>query len=94
MGVVAVQMDVVRSEVVHDGARLRRGAEADGGPVAVEAQVSIVGDDVDGRAAPCGLVCGRLASPHVIDSADVASVEADSGPRSKHLFPCRVRLGH
>lgn len=50
------------------------------GAVAVESQVAIVCDDVDGRSAPCGLVGGCLAGSNIIDSANVAAVETDAGP--------------
>lgn len=71
----------------HYGCGLGGGEQADGGAVAEEAQVAVVGDDVDGGAAPGGLVGGCLARPDVVDGADVAAVEADAGPRPEHVPP-------
>ncbi|KAJ6442638.1 LOW QUALITY PROTEIN: hypothetical protein O9K51_03813 [Purpureocillium lavendulum] len=80
-------------EVVDDVARRVRGEQADAGAVAEEAQVAVVGDDVDGRAAPGGLVGGHLALADVVDGADVAAVEADTRARAEEVAPRGVRGG-
>ena len=59
---------------------------ADGGAVAEEAEVAVVGHDVDG-AVPGDVVGVGDAGADVVDGGDVAAVEADSGPVAPHLLP-------
>lgn len=92
--VVPVQAQQVPGQVVHDVGGLQRRQQADGGAVAEEAQVPVVRDDVNRRAAPGGLVGGRLPRAHVVDGADVAPVEADPGPPAEHGPPGGVGDGH
>lgn len=90
-----MQQEGLAGEMADHGGGLRRGEEADGGAVAEEAQVAVVGDDVDGAAAPGGLGLGGrgLAHADVVDGADVAAVEADAGAVLEHVLPGGVDGG-
>lgn len=61
-----------------------RGEQANTGPVAEEAQVPIVGDNVD-RSVPGELTLRGSAGARVVDGADVASVEPYAWTRAKHV---------
>lgn len=67
-----------------------RSKKTDDSAVAEKSQVAIVCDDEDGSSAPGGLICGGLTAAHVVDGADVASVEADTRTISEHVFPRRI----
>lgn len=73
-----VEPEHLPREMADHRAGLPCSQQAYGGAVAEEAQVAVVGDDVDGAASPGGLVGGRLAHADVVDGADVAAVEADA----------------
>lgn len=86
VGSLAVQLQQLGGEMVHDVGRGRCGEEADGGAVAEEAQVAVVGDDEVRVSAPDGLVC-RLAGTDIVDGADVAAVEAYARAGAEHVLP-------
>lgn len=60
--------------------------EGDEGPVAEEAQVAVVGYNVDG-AVPGYLGWRGLAGPDVVIGTDVAAVEADARSETEHSVP-------
>lgn len=61
------------------------GEERGAAAVAEEAQVPVVGHDVDGSV-PGDLAGCAAAGADVVDGADVAAVEADAGPELEHAF--------
>jgi len=79
-------MRILPGEVVDDVGGLGGGEEAKGGAVAEEAQVAVVGDDVDGGV-PRDLGGRRGAGADVVDGADVAAVEADARAGAEHAEP-------
>lgn len=86
VGAVLVRGHELAGQVVDDVGGLDGREQADGGAVAEEAQVPVVGDDVHG-AGPGYLGDGGLARADVVVGADVAAVEADAGPEAEHLLP-------
>lgn len=72
--------------MVDDVGGLGGGQEADGGAVAEEAEVAVIGDDVHGGV-PRYLRRRRGPGPYVVHRADVAAVEADAWPRAEHAEP-------
>ena len=79
-------MRVLPGEVVDDLGGLGGGEQADGGAVAVEAQVPVIRHDVHGGV-PGDL--GRRRGPRadVVDCADVDAVEADARTGAEHVEP-------
>ncbi len=72
-------------EVVHDVDGLSGGEQRGAGAVAEEAQVAVVGHDVDGGV-PGDLGGGRGAGADVVDGADVAAIEAEARAGAEHGF--------
>lgn len=72
-------------EVVHDVDGLGGGEQRGAGAVAEEAQVAVVGHDVDGGV-PGDLGGGRRAGADVVDGADVAAIEAEARAGAEHGF--------
>lgn len=69
-----------------------RGKETDDSAITEKSQVAVVCDDEDGRSAPGGLICGGLTAAHIVDRADVASVETDPWAVSEHVLPRRINV--
>lgn len=77
-------------EVVDYLGGLRCGEKADDGAVAEEAQVPVVSDDVYWGATPGSLVSRHLTRADVVDSRDVAPVEAHAGTMAEQRLPGRI----
>ena len=61
------------------------GEEGGAAAVAEEAEVAVVGYDVDGGV-PGDLAAGAAAGADVVDCADIAAVEAEAGAELEHAF--------
>ena len=70
-------------QVMHHVHGLGGGEEANARAVAEEAQVAVVGDDMDG-AVPGRLHGGGGAGADVVDGGYVAAVKADAGAGAEH----------
>ena len=82
---VAVQ--VLLEEVVHHLDGFGRREERDAGSVAEEAQVPVVGHDVD-RRVPRDTRRGGGSWAHVVDGGDVDACEAQAGEVVEHVGVC------
>lgn len=83
---VVVNVQILLGEMMHHVRWLCGGEEADAGAVAEEAEVAVVGYDVDWGGVGGGAGRGGGAGPVVVDGADVAAVEADAGAGAEHGF--------
>lgn len=88
-----VLVHVLERQVGDDVGGFRRRQQRDAGSVAVEAEVAVVRDDVDGRVPGDGDE-GRRAGAGVVDGRDVAAVEADAGAAAEQREVGWVGRGH
>lgn len=83
---VVVSVQVLLCEMVHHVRWFCGGEEAGAGAVAEEAEVAVVCYDVDWRGVGGRAGRGGGARAVVVDGADVAAVEADSGAYAEHAL--------